>query len=286
MRVWLLRLQLAVGWCIRVLAAAHWWWGTLLCAYLLVSAPTLGQGWLRVGAYLIAGSALLLLSHRVGGRLYHRARWRLAPTAAEAVVKAGRKPVLYLRSFEDDRQASTTPLRFAPLTTGLNLRTEEDHLVKAFAHIGPLVALGDPSRLPQVGAARTYAHHENWQQLVLDLMTQARMVLLRIDCDSEPLMWEFQQAVALLAPEQVLLLIPWDVNAYERFRDDIGHAGLLRHPLPPWPKLTYDHRKKVCGAVYFTTGWTPEVIKFRAPLSGSISASLRTDLRPVFANLV
>lgn len=222
-----------------------------------------------------------------GGRVYFHAKHHLALTASEIMVRDPRPPILYLRSFRDD--ATTVPYSFLPITVGINLLTEEERLAWVFREFGPFVALGSPvEESAPPGAGRMYALNGQWQAIVTELMVRARMVVLRVDDESEALMWEFLQAVTHLDPKQLLLLIPHHPEEYERFRRSINECQQLRYPLPVWPRFSLlDSRKTVCGVIFFHAGWRPGVIRLRRSRQGprAVERRIKKDLRPVFEQL-
>jgi len=85
-------------------------------------------------------------------------------------VLSGRQPVVYLRSFSDDRPA-------ARLNGG---RTEEEHLAAVLEPVGPFVAVGRPGEpLPELGARRMYLKDAEWKDVVERLIRSAKLVVIR-----------------------------------------------------------------------------------------------------------
>jgi hypothetical protein len=127
------------------------------------------------------------------------------------MTPAGTAPVLYLRSFTDDDAAGQ---RYGKLT-------EEEQLAKALAWFGPLLAVGRPGeRLPQVGAQRIYLADDVWQVRVAELMTTARLVVIRTGA-SQGFRWEVSQALSTIAPERLLLV----VDDRDEFRVVVNNIG-------------------------------------------------------------
>ncbi len=89
------------------------------------------------------------------------------------------------------------------------LDTYEQTIGFAFRHMGPLVAIGDPTDgLPHLGAYRIYVGQEgDWQQMVSALAAKASYVLMQIG-NSDGLMWEVQYIVNHVRPEQLVLCLP------------------------------------------------------------------------------
>jgi hypothetical protein len=152
-------------------------------------------------ASLLVLAGVWLLSnclYRTGQDWYKQGKHRSAPSAESLMSKDPRPPVLYLRSFQDDPIAAQGELHYSipgphgsqPLS--LVAETEEEQLAQVMNEIGPFVALGRPGEmLPEIGAARTYTSNDEWQSKVLNLMGQAKLVVLRAG-DTSSFLWEFE----------------------------------------------------------------------------------------------
>jgi hypothetical protein len=145
--------------------------------------------------------------------------------------------VLYLRSFGIDSElAATCPLvgkgnwylperLFGIDNTERSLSTKEQEAVRLVSRFGRTIAVGHPGEsLPPLGADRLYLAKADWKSDVRDLMPRTRLVLLvaGIASDTESAagtLWEFTEAVRVLPPSRVLLLICTGPEAYYRFRD-------------------------------------------------------------------
>lgn len=275
--------HMAIGWTLRTFAC----YGSFLLVGIFGSyfenlSPV---KWILIILSVPMLALTLFFLYRFGGRIYLQAKRNLALPANRVMARDLRPPVLYLRSFRDD--ATAVPHSFVPQSVGLNLLTEEERLAWVLGEIGPLIALGAPGEgAPTLGAARTYALDGQWQDMVIELMARASLVVLRIDCESDALMWELSQAVTHLAPKQLLLLIPDNSREYECFRRRVGEeCQELSHPLPAWPSFNLlDFRQTVGGAIFFRPDWKPEIIKLKGSRPGArgLEKELRSDLRPVF----
>lgn len=72
----------------------------------------------------------------------------------------------------------------------LGMQTEEEQLAEVMDQVGPFLAVGKPGEsLPEVGAARIYVGDDEWQHRVSELMSQARLVVLRAG-ETANLWWE------------------------------------------------------------------------------------------------
>jgi hypothetical protein len=134
-------------------------------------------------------AAMLVISPAVhaGRRLRMAARARGA--VDELSRNRGRRPILYLRSFEIDR-ATSRPSLMEFLGTLLPLATREEKLARILSRDGPVIAIGRPGeRLPQLGAARFYVSDELWQQKIADIAKAAQLVVWTTGV-SDGLRWE------------------------------------------------------------------------------------------------
>lgn len=174
-----------------------------------------------------------------------------------------RAPVLYLRSFRHEGRTNLNPSNWLATAAGLrasewierlpkplpklfNLHpvrllrlafgratdTAETQLGDYFHKFGPFVAIGEPGeRLAEPGAARMYVGHDQWQQVVTDLMTRSQIVLVE-PAATEGIWWEVDRVMSSLDPSKVVLCL---VNFqrrqddYETFRVrlELGHGVAL-----------------------------------------------------------
>lgn len=203
---------------------------------------------------------------------------RMRISGAERVLaEDARPPIVYLRPFGTDRAEIARRLsswvRISP-REGFE-KTYEQRLARTLHEIGPLVAVGDPTeRLPLLGAARTYAPDESWQETVDELTGRAGVVMLHAG-ESEGFAWEVHHVVALNAPERVILSLPLDAGRkepsrqerYAAFRRRLG--DVFPRPLPE----AIGH----CQFLYFDADWTPRLLGGRGTaLPAGESESART----------
>ncbi len=149
-----------------------------------------------LGVVLNLGLAwLLFVVARVFLALSNRALVRSADRVREVDTRA---PILYLRSFRNDRlpvrgarEAGILSL-FDPAKERLRL---EELIVRRLDAIGPVVAIADPKvRIPPFGAARKMAGDQDWHQLVTAYMAEAAAVVVLMDF-TENLKWEMERLV-------------------------------------------------------------------------------------------
>jgi hypothetical protein len=161
--------------------------------------------------------------------------------------------------------------------------TDEERLREVLQPFGDLVAIGKPGEtLPTPGAARLYTSDAKWKKDVTDQMQPARLVVIRAGT-SEGLLWELKQAVQVMNPKKLLILIlEMRKKQYEAFRkeaDQIFNAT--------FPKVQELKRfGTISGFVRFSPDWSPNFLPLRAPSLAlgykPYCTRLKFTLRPVF----
>ena len=99
-------------------------------------------------------------------------------------------------------------------------RPEELPLVDALTtNDVPMVTVGRPDEAsPAVGAVRMYLPRDDWQAPVRELMRRARPVVVVLG-DGPGVLWELNEAMRILPPERLVLVVPMDDEEYEQFRE-------------------------------------------------------------------
>ncbi|WP_051710418.1 hypothetical protein [Streptomyces sp. NRRL S-350] len=193
---------------------------------------------LLAGGLAAVGAGLLIL---------RRTRLHAARPAARALLLDGRRPVLYLRSFDDDGIA-------AEIDDGadFNLHSREEQLARALGAIGPVIAVGRPGEpLPHLGAARFYLPLDDWKSTVLRLMDLSQLIVLRLG-QGDGLWWEVEQARATQPAAKLLLLAPAGPS------DVVARLnGYLPVPVPPDGLGGGEHW--ISAVIVFDDRWTPRV---------------------------
>ncbi|MFD5462337.1 transferase [Kitasatospora sp. NPDC127059] len=215
-----------------------------------------------------------LVAIGVGFLILRYTRPRSTRNAVAALRADGRRPVLYLRSFADDRTA-------AQIDDGqeLNIHSREEQLAAALRAFGPVIAVGRPGEpLPLLGAARFYLPLDDWKPTILRLMDLAQLIVLRVGV-GEGLRWEIEQVIATQPARKLLLLTPG------RVREAIDSLdGRLPVPLPLEGVAT--DTSWISAAVTFGPDWTPQVRAVRpvpdpeAP-RGGLLRRVRTGLETI-----
>jgi hypothetical protein len=162
--------------------------------------------------------------------LWRRARMHNAIDARLALRGDPRRPILYLRSFQDDPHvmdyewdatmrtkighAGDLPGPIGRFLAGMGtgiVRTSsrlEENLATIVAKIGPLVAIGAPDEpLPQLGAARAYFTNDTWQSAVIEWVDMAQLIL-KVAGPTIWIRWELETILNRNAWPRLLMLIP------------------------------------------------------------------------------
>ncbi len=270
-----------------------------IAASMIAFAATFVVGGCIGGA--IGGLVGIILA-TIGSRVFQRGKQYTARAAAEKALKDPRAPVLYLRAFKDDELMSKalSTAGGSMLTDHLEIVTQEERLAKAVKSIGPFLAIGRPwEKLPTLGAARHYIHGENWREEILRMLKRARLVIIRAAA-TQSLMWELKAAKKYLRPEQLVLLVPLDREAYEAFRSQSRRYFPYELPmvfsasdLDSQEKPARDNKKwSDHGIITFDVNWKPS---FSSPYTwpwktgmfrrGPFMAPYAYGLHPVYIQL-
>ncbi|MFE9626393.1 hypothetical protein [Streptomyces sp. NPDC006527] len=206
--------------------------------------------------------------------------------------------VLYLRPFGVDRTMFRTD-RAGGWNTLTSLAshfryqdpmardaTWETRLIEPFRRLGEVVAVGRPGEpFPLPGAERFYLPKEGsgWQAAVGDGIRRARLVVLvatagRDSTRAAGTLWEYTEAVRLLPPSRLVLLICGDRDGYERFREGAtayfaeraAELGAIGKELPPAPILP-EYPEPIRPARLRDSFPLRGVIRFDADLTASLT---------------
>jgi hypothetical protein len=252
--------------------------GVYFASNLRDSSPQLAQ--------LIAQFSILLVPlfpvlRRTGKRLH---------VDAQNIIRSdNRAPILYLRPFSHDREATSY---------GILRRPTEMILKSALKNVGPLVAVAKPAEeLPPLGAARLHFKGSEWQDRVAELMSISRLVIIEtgrvsLDVDityedyPQGLSWEMSKATSCVGPGKLLVSFFFAQildshsrkNEFDAFKFLAGNTWGLQIPDLP----------NNCYFITFPENFTAEVVsqpKWKQLLYGGRTiAGLRETLRPVLSN--
>lgn len=277
------------GWTYRLLGSAMIVTGIAGChsVFKYLEGHASSKLWLGVGFFICAANIIVSAVLVQGGiSVSLRGRRHLAPIIAPTPDAADRDLVLYLRSFDSDAALSSTARLAYSLVP---LRTEEEQLADAVRAIGRMVAVGRPGEtLPHAGAERAYLPDGTWQETVLHLLGTARLVLLGIGRGAG-LTWELAQAVRLVPPERLVLLIPAGRDGYGDFC--VMCQAYFPCGLPQYSSgkpLAEAEHTRLKAAVYFEPGWVPRFVRFdmvRTRGYGQVECAFAHQLKPVYERL-
>ena len=247
----------------------------------------------------IVGQILVGLVAFAGVKFLKRGKQIGALSAQALLENDSRPPVVYLRSFQDDAAAAEGALKVLPLGGGAIMggmialldaaggtATEEEQLAEALRDVGPFVAVGKPGeKLPELGAARMYLQDSEWKDKVHDLMSRASLVVLRAG-RTDGLWWEAQMAAAIVKPERLVVLLPYQRAQYELFRSNA--ETIFGRRLPDYPQGKKESAAgSVQGILYFEPDGTPHFLQPQGSFRGAKPwvGSFKVTLQPVFKQL-
>lgn len=149
------------------------------------------------------------------------------------------KPILYLRSFLNDKESSIST------RGGLILpdATLEMRIRSATKRLGPLIAIGDPKEdMPTIGAVRSYYEHDDWQQRFKQYAKDAQLIILSIGL-TESVMWELNELLRMKLEDKLVLHVKLPQQEWENFlvKFSSNYPG-LDHAFPvelPGPVIMY-----------------------------------------------
>jgi hypothetical protein len=247
-------------------------------AFILLPILIITIGCVLCGVAAVTGSLLC----RVGKKLTTKG-------AENLLLHDSRNPVLYLRSFKDDRLASApvtggqqVEVIYQPLTQAFTGDTEEEILASELNRVGPCVAVGIPGeRLPPIGAARMYFEDSEWEENVLALMMRSELVIMRAGT-TRGFLLELEMAVRNLDPRKLVILLPFEAageftlgdmgDGYTKFREAANKV--LPKELPPFSGKRLSG-SSLSGLIHFQSDWTPKVLKL-SEVGDTIKESFET----------
>ena len=115
-----------------------------------------------------------------------------------------RRPILFLRSFADDRVWIWGKGLF-----GKFRRKTIDEAIEPFAkRLGPFVAIANPNtQLPRLGAAQTYFSNDTWQNAIARWVQTAQMIVM-VAGRTEGLRWELDHILADEGQAKLVIFLP------------------------------------------------------------------------------
>lgn len=176
-------------------------------AYGVLTSDQKAEAAFDASGWSLPAAAIGIVVALIAQRLWRRAQKYEAPAADEAMALDPRPPVLYLRSFKDDGEASIDEKSrlYRRVFALIGVRTPEQELADILDHVGPVIAIGKPGEpLPELGAARLYVSHDAWQDRVTALMQQAGLIVIRVG-HSAGVLWEIERGLALVPRHKLTL---------------------------------------------------------------------------------
>lgn len=146
-----------------------------------------------------------------------------APTSSELMAADPRPPVLYLRSFDEDKlqlAASATINSVMQRISPWRRRRFEEFLAEELSKLGPVVAISPPgTKLPPLGAARMTLGNDEWQNRVHEIAQRAVCVVMSATPAEvrEGLRWEISYLGTHVQHGRILLVVaPWRADEVRR----------------------------------------------------------------------
>lgn len=119
-----------------------------------------------------------------------------------------RKPILFLRSFDDDEKEVYEKSKKSFLDFSL-----ESRLATHFAHTGPFITVGSPrDELPLPGAARALLTDDNWQTQIERWIREASLILLYAG-KTHWLNWELKKVIDVGQVRNLLMMTPENIRS-------------------------------------------------------------------------
>ena len=192
----------------------------------------------------------------LASKAYRLSKKHRLPGALDKLAQDRRPPVLYLRSFRDERFDAVPVNPRAFFLPSFN--TREEQLVRSLDRLGPTVGIGKPGeRLPELGAARLYVSAEKWQVTVAQLAAQARVVVIRAG-RSPGLLWEEELVLRKLPPQRIVFILPDDAETYRALRGRL--APYVLRQLPKFDDWHESEIESLRAVLYFEPDWNPRMV--------------------------
>jgi TM2 domain len=187
--------------------------------------------------------AISLTALSVGAVLLRVARYRDSVRAAGVLSVDPRPPVLYLRSFGDDRTDVWVHPFFSPsrydFFIGPPRRRFEEVIAWHLWQHGPVVAVNPPGRRSQpVGAAREQLMLDSWREAIDDWLWSSKLIILSLG-STAGVKWELDHIRAMALISKTVILFP-----------PVGEAELAAR----WTQSLYGSATGIAGALSAVLG--------------------------------
>jgi signal peptidase II len=162
--------------------------------------------------------------------------------------------VLYLRPFNLDNHYTRN---IHTLFVSLPFVTKEMKIVKVLRSKGSVIAIGKPGeKYASLGASRLYVAHHLWQEKVMKLIEESKLILLALGY-SKSLIWELDTISKHTVPEKFYLYFPlseYDSSDREKYWSFFleSYVKYSTNPFIQFPQSIGN-----IAFFKFDAGWTP-----------------------------
>ena len=157
----------------------------------------------------LAGALSYLPLARLAGRVWTKARRKVALRVRELRQHDTRPPILLLRSFDDDNLPLETRFRVLWFfSAAKEAFTLEEYIVNCLWRQGPVIAIGNPREtLSPLGAAREYVPDDRWRAAIHEYLDEAVLVVSILG-STPGLRWEYEAISAQRPKRDVVVVFP------------------------------------------------------------------------------
>lgn len=246
---------------------------------------------------VVYGLVFLLISCGIGYILIYfgqkiivRGKKEVSKKRSRSIVKnteSSGNRVLYLRSFSADQVTSKVSIiKYSGIKIP-SFTSEEENLRKAFDIAGSLIAISKPKvKLPELGAARIPAYDkEVWEQEVLSLMQESRIIVFRLG-KTKALIWELEQALTKFDINKVVFLVPSEKYVYDQITPIINE--FIDYKMPEYVAIE-ESNISISGIIYFRNEIPVFVplrsAEYRSSSTNPLYGRLRITLKPYFEHV-
>ena len=156
-----------------------------------------------------AAVCVFFLCKGLAGFVFMFAQRRTAAEYQQVRDWDDRPPILFLRAFRQDNKPLDTRhdgLLNRMFSFSNKFLTLDALLLDVASPYGPVIAIGQPGEsLPPLGAARQYVTGDGWREVVDQLMTRARFIIVCVD-DTDGIAWEIERLVVAGHLEKTMFL--------------------------------------------------------------------------------
>lgn len=152
---------------------------------------------------------------------------QLKATARELIDQCGRKPIVYLRAFQDDSTSIKHSLALQTWVTGEAGRMRlEQSIADALFPVAPFVALSSPRTTLAQGAVKERVEGSQWQQVVTDWIEKSELVVMLLG-NTTNLKWELDQIIKAGQHHKLLVILPPGYPASTTIHDTLPELARL-----------------------------------------------------------